>query len=39
MSLADAAELSGIPYQTLYNRYHAGDRGERLFRPVRKRSN
>ena len=39
MSLAEAAELSGIPYRVLLDRYHAGDRGERLFRPVRKRSN
>ena len=39
MTLAEAAELSGIPYNTLLARYYAGDRGERLFRPVRKRSN
>ena len=36
MSLAEAAEKSGINYNTLLRRYHAGDRGEKLFRPVKK---
>ena len=36
MCLAEAAEKSGISYSTLCNRYQHGDRGERLFRPVRK---
>lgn len=36
MTLSEAAELSGINYDTLIRRYRAGDRGERLFRPVRK---
>lgn len=35
MTLADAAEKSGINYGTLNTRYHAGDRGDRLFRPVK----
>lgn len=35
MSLAEAAEKSGINYATLKGRYNRGDRGERLFRPVR----
>lgn len=34
--LKDAARAKGIDYHTLYMRYRAGDRGERLFRPVRK---
>lgn len=34
MTLMEAAELSGIPYDVLKRRYHHGDRGERLFRPV-----
>ena len=37
ISLPEAAEKSGIAYATLKSRYHAGDRGERLFRPVDKR--
>ena len=37
MSLAEASELSGIPYEILRRRYHAGDRGEYLFRPVKVR--
>lgn len=32
MTLAEAAEKSGINYQTLHSRYKAGDRGEDLFR-------
>lgn len=36
MCLKDASELSGIPYITLVARYYRGDRGERLFRPLRK---
>ena len=35
MTLAEAAELSNIPYKTLYFRYKQGDRGDKLFRPVR----
>ncbi len=38
MCLADAARLSGISKATLHGRYHRGDSGERLFRPVRKLS-
>lgn len=34
MCLTEAAELSGIAYSVLIQRYHAGDRGEKLFRPV-----
>ena len=34
--LSEAARLSGIPHTILDSRYHRGDRGERLFRPVRK---
>lgn len=36
MTLAEAAEISGLPYYVLENRYRRGDRNERLFRPVRK---
>ena len=36
MCLKDAAELSGIKVTTLWVRYKNGDRGERLFRPVRR---
>ena len=36
MTLAEAAEKSGISYNTLCWRYEHGDRGERLFRPVKK---
>lgn len=32
--LIEAAELSGIKYHTLKRRYHRGDIGDRLFRPV-----
>lgn len=35
LTLKEAAEKSGINYGTLKSRYHAGDRGERLFRPVK----
>ena len=35
MTLADAAELSGIEHITLFYRYRAGDRDEYLFRPVK----
>ena len=39
MCLTEAAELSGISINTIYRRYyHKGDRGERLFRPVRKKN-
>ena len=37
MCLTDAAKLSNINYYTLRIRYYHGDRGERLFRPLRKR--
>lgn len=36
MTLVDAAEKSGISYQTLASRLKSGDTGERLFRPVGK---
>ena len=36
MVLKDAAELSGLDYKLLHYRYQRGDRGERLFRPVKK---
>ncbi len=36
MCLTEAAERSGINGQTLFSRYQVGNRGERLFRPVRK---
>lgn len=32
--LSELAEKYGIVYQTLWQRYKAGDRGERLIRPV-----
>ena len=35
MLLIEASEISGILYKTLLRRYHHGDRGERLFRPVK----
>ena len=35
MTLAEAAEKSGINYKILQHRYSNGDRGERLFRPVK----
>ena len=36
--LVDIARLLGIRPDVLYYRYHKGDRGERLFRPVKKKS-
>ena len=36
MTLMEAAERSGISYRTLQGRYRRGDRGEKLFRPVKK---
>ena len=36
MTLAEAAEKSGINYGCLFYRYQHGDRGEKLFRPARK---
>ena len=36
MCLIEAAEKSGINYRTLQRRYYAGDRGDKLFRPVEK---
>ncbi len=35
--IAEAVEHSKIPYNILYMRYQRGDRGERLFRPVKKK--
>jgi len=32
--LAEAAEKSGIPYKILLSRYHRGETGARLFRPI-----
>ena len=37
MCLTEATEKSGISYTTLQSRYHAGDRGDKLFRPSRKK--
>ena len=34
-TLTEVAVKLGIRYRTLYDRYHRGDRGERLFRPVK----
>lgn len=39
ITIPDAAELSGISQATLHTRYYAGDRGEKLFRPVAKNHN
>jgi len=36
MTLAEAAERSGINRSTLWARYKHGDRGDKLFRPVKK---
>lgn len=36
MTLSEAAEKSGVQVGTLWSRIQRGDRGERLFRPVRK---
>ena len=36
VSLSEASKLSGIPHTILDCRYRRGDRGERLFRPVKK---
>lgn len=35
LSLKAAAEKSGIKYMTLFQRYHRGWRGEKLFQPVK----
>ena len=35
ITLTEASELSGINYGTLRSRYKQGDRGDKLFRPVR----
>lgn len=35
LCLKDAAEISGINYRTLHNRYKRGLRGDELFKPVR----
>ena len=37
VTLAQAAELSGINYSALMSRENHGDRGEKLFREVKKR--
>lgn len=37
MTLAEASERSGIKFGTLWDRYKRGDRGEKLFRPVKGR--
>jgi hypothetical protein len=34
MSLRELASIVGLPARTIQYRYHAGDRGERLIRPV-----
>lgn len=39
MCLQEAAEKSEINIGTLWSRYSVGDRGERLFRPVKKQNN
>lgn len=39
MILSDVAELIGISPSALKKRYKRGDRGERLFRPVEKKTN
>lgn len=39
ISLAEAAETSGINYGILQHRHFRGDRGERLFRPVKESKN
>lgn len=39
VSLAEAAELAGIEYGVIGNRYHRGNTGEKLFRPVSKKKN
>lgn len=36
MTLIEASEKSGINYGALTRRYHKGDRGEKLFRPILK---
>ena len=36
MTLIEISEITSIPYVTLNDRYHRGDRGDRLIRPVRK---
>lgn len=36
MLLVDVARITGISYPTLNTRYHKGDRGEKLIRPVKK---
>ncbi len=36
MTIAEAAERSGLSDKTLYSRYYRGERGVRLFRPIRK---
>ena len=38
ITLSEVAELTGISFATLHNRWKRGDRGDRLFRPVKKRS-
>ena len=36
MTLIEISEITNIPYVTLNDRYHRGDRGDRLIRPVKK---
>lgn len=38
ISLGEAAEKSQLPYGILWTRYKKGDRGEKLFRPVKRRN-
>lgn len=38
-TIGEWSKISGIKYSTLYNRYLTGDRGEHLFRKVRKKRN
>jgi hypothetical protein len=34
MSLRELASVVGLPARTIQHRYHVGDRGDRLIRPV-----
>ena len=38
VTLAEAAERSGLKYITMHKRYVKGDRGKELFRPVKQKS-
>ena len=35
VTIAEASEITGIPYKTLWQRLKRGDTGEKLYRPVR----